>query len=117
MNIPRLLSSDSLCGTDVKNPQGQDIGKVSDLMINLRTGKVEYAVLDFGGFLGIGNKLFAVPYGAFAVDTKDDEMVLDVDKEYLEKAPGFDKENWPNFASPQFADEHNSYYRNKISSH
>ena len=114
MKYPRLLSSSSINGTHVKNPKGEDIGNVKELMINTSTGKVEYAVLSFGGFLGLGDKLFAVPYGAFSLDTQEENLVLDVDKEYLENAPGFDKNDWPDFASQQFVDQHQSYYQRKL---
>lgn len=66
-----------------------------DLVLDPRTGRVAYAVLDFGGFLGIGNKLFAVPLESMTLDTKAHRFVLDVDKERLENAPGFDKSDWP----------------------
>ena len=117
MTNHRLLSSSSLTGTDVKNPKGEDIGEIKDLMINLRSGEIEYCVLSFGGVLGMGDKLFAVPFGAFALDTEEHLLVLDADKERLENAPGFDKDNWPDFASPAFREQHMSHYRVKVASH
>ena len=92
------LSATSLTGTDVRNAQGEDLGKIEDLMVDTNTGEVDYAVVSFGGFLGLGDKLFAVPIQAFTVDTDDEELVLNETKERLEKAPGFDKDNWPNHA-------------------
>lgn len=91
----RALSSSSLNGTDVVNPQGEDLGHVEDLMIDLNTGRVLYTVLSFGGILGIGNKLFAVPFQAFTVNQDDENFILNMDKERLKNAPGFDKESWP----------------------
>lgn len=90
-----LLSASSLNGTKVKNPKGEDLGELKELMIDIDTGRVAYAVLSYGGFLGMGDKLFAVPWGAFAVDTHNEQIVLDLPKEKLERAPGFDKDHWP----------------------
>ncbi|QDV07285.1 PRC-barrel domain protein [Planctomycetes bacterium Poly30] len=99
---PRLLSSSSFEGTKVRNLDKKDIGHIKDLMINLHTGRVAYAVLSFGGFMGLGNKLFAVPFEAFKLDTGDEELILDARKDVLEKMKGFDEDNWPDFADPEF---------------
>lgn len=94
-----VLSSSSLCGDNVKNSQGESLGEVKDFMINTGTGRVEYAVVSFGGFLGMGDKLFAVPLEAMTLDTEDECFILDVPKERLENAPGFDKDEWPSNAN------------------
>lgn len=104
------LSATSLIGDDVRNASGDDLGKIEDLMINTATGKVEYAVLSFGGFLGIGDKLFAVPLEAMRVDTDDKCLVLNETKERLENAPGFDKDNWPHSPDPKWNNEVRAYY-------
>jgi sporulation protein YlmC with PRC-barrel domain len=104
------LSSSSLTGTDVRNAQGENLGDIKDLMIDVESGRVAYAVLDFGGFLGIGDKYFAVPLEAFRVDTGDEELVLDVSKEHLDNAPGFDKNDWPSGADRTFTNTARSYY-------
>jgi sporulation protein YlmC with PRC-barrel domain len=91
----RVMSASSLSGDHVKNKAGDDLGKVTDIMIDVPTGKVAYAVLSFGGVLGMGNKLFAVPWGALMLDEDNKEFVMNVDKSVLENAPGFDKDNWP----------------------
>ncbi len=111
-HTPRLLSSSSITGTDVKNPSGENIGEIKDLMIDWSSGKVAYAVLSFGGFLGMGDKLFAIPLEAFEFDTADsnDRIVLDADKDSLENAPGFDKDNWPNSADNDFTRKVYSHY-------
>jgi sporulation protein YlmC with PRC-barrel domain len=100
---PLVLSSSSLCKDHVKNAAGENLGKIEDLMIDLYTGRIAYAVLSFGGFLKMGNKLFAVPWEALTVDILKKEFVLDVDKSRLENATGFDKDHWPNMADPTFA--------------
>lgn len=98
----RILSATSIKGTEVKNLSNENIGEIQDLMVNLETGNVEYAVLSFGGFLGIGDKYFAVPVEALKFNTKDEVITMDVNKERLKNAPGFDKDNWPLEASPEF---------------
>lgn len=80
-------------------------------MIDTTSGKVAYGVLSFGGVLGMGNKLFAVPWDALTVDGEDKCLVLNVSKERLKDAPGFDKDHWPDFAEPAFADKLRGYYR------
>ena len=81
-----LLSSSSLVNTDVKNTENQDIGTITDLMIDITHGKIAYAVLSFGGFMGFGDKLFAIPWRALTVDTVDEKFVLNISKDMLEQA-------------------------------
>lgn len=90
-----VLSATTMIGDDVKNRAGEDLGNLEEIMIDATDGRVAYAVVSFGGFLGLGDKLFAVPWGAISVDTDDHAVVLNVDKDVLENAPGFDKDNWP----------------------
>lgn len=93
-----ILSSSTMEGTAIKNPAGDDLGDIKDLMIDLTTSRVAYAVVSFGGLLGIGSKLFAVPLQALKQDPVNKCFVLDTSKEALENAHGFDKDNWPDFA-------------------
>jgi sporulation protein YlmC with PRC-barrel domain len=104
--------SSQLVGMPVQNAAGEDLGKIEDLVLDLNTGRVRYAALSFGGFLGVGDKLFAVPWGALRMKTvgEDTTFVLDVSKERLEKAPGFSKDQWPNMAEPNWAREIDTYY-------
>jgi sporulation protein YlmC with PRC-barrel domain len=104
------LSSSSITGTDVVNPQGENLGHIEDLMIDLDTGRISYAVLSFGGIFGIGNKLFAVPLESLTINTEDENFVMDIDKERLEDAPGFDKDNWPETNNNTFRTEVYTYY-------
>lgn len=105
-----MLSTDTLCGESVCNPAGEDLGKIEDFMLNVNDGSVQYAVLSFGGIMGLGDKLFAVPMRALNLDTDKEKFILNVPKEKLEDAPGFDKDNWPNMADPSFATDINRYY-------
>ena len=90
-----ILSSTSITGTNVTNSKGENLGEVKDLMIDTQSGTVNYAVLSFGGFLGLGDKYFAVPFEAFSVNEATETFVLNVSKDVLENAPGFDKSSWP----------------------
>ncbi len=106
----RLLSASSINGTNVTNHAGESLGEIKDFMVNPATGKVDYAVLSFGGFLGMGDKYFAIPWDSFSTDRSDEEMVLNVPKDRLEKAPGFDKDNWPSSANDKYLTSVNEYY-------
>lgn len=97
-----ILSSTSITGTNVTNAKGENLGEVKDLMIDIESGTVNYAVLSFGGFLGMGDKYFAVPFEAFSVNQTTETFVLNVDKEVLKKTPGFDKDNWPKSSNTSF---------------
>ena len=105
-----VLSASALKGDKVVNRQGEDLGKIEELMIDLDRGRIAYAVLSFGGFLGMGDKLFAIPWQAFGVDTVEKRLVLNADKELLKKAPGFDKSSWPNMADPTWGTTLYGYY-------
>jgi hypothetical protein len=94
-NIPLFLTARTINGDKVINTAKEHLGKIEDLMIDLENGRVAYAVLSFGGFLGLGNKLFAVPWEALTARPHEHAFVLNVGKETLEKAEGFDKDDWP----------------------
>lgn len=91
----KMLTTSTLTNEPVRNRMGENIGKVEDYMLDLQRGCIEYAVLSFGGVLGIGEKLFAVPWHSFTLDTVNHNFILDVTKDQLDNAPGFDKSNWP----------------------
>jgi sporulation protein YlmC with PRC-barrel domain len=106
----RILSAGTLEGDRIRNSAGEDLGKLEDIMIDVTSGRVAYAVLSFGGFLGIGNKLFAIPWQTLKLDEVNHEFILDVDRNTLENAPGFDKDNWPDMADPDFGNNVYNYY-------
>ena len=97
-NYPRVLSASSIMGHKVVNTAGEQLGSIKELMIDLDGGLIAYAVLSFGGILGMGDKLFAIPWEALTIDEENRTLILDVDKAVLENAPGFDKDNWPDNA-------------------
>lgn len=105
-----VLSATTMIGDHVMNRAGEDLGKIEELMIDLDRGSVAYAVLSFGGFLGMGDKLFAIPFQALKLDADRDSFLLDVDKEKLKKAPGFDKDKWPSTADRTWGSQIHSYY-------
>ena len=101
-------------GMSVENSAGKELGTVQDIVIDVRAGQIRYAALSYGGFLGIGDKLFAVPWDAFQHrhDASSDthKLVLSIDDESLKNAPGFNQNNWPDFATAQFNSEIDKYY-------
>lgn len=106
----KTLSATTIIGDDVRNTSGEDLGEVTDIMLDLETGNIAYAVVDMGGFLGIGGKLFAVPWSAMTLDTGEHEFVVDIDKTRLENAPGFDKDDWPDFSDRVWGKSVYDYY-------
>ena len=109
----RVLSASTLSGNSVRNTAGDNLGTIDEIMIDIPTGRVAYAVLSFGGFLGMGDKLFAVPWSALKVDEDEKCFILNVDKPTIEAAPGFDKDNWPNMSDTTWGSEISSYYHVK----
>lgn len=108
--MPHVLSSGTITGDSVVNPQGENLGTIKDLMIEIDSGQVAYAVLDFGSFLGMGGKLFAVPWHALQLQPEQKRFQLDVRKEQLEQAHGFDPEHWPDMADRSWqTDVHKVY--------
>jgi len=104
------VKASSMIGTDVVNSKGESLGDVKEVVIDPRSGKVAYAVVSFGGFLSMGEKLFAIPFSAFNYDTIENEYVLDVSKERLEAAPGFDANHWPSMAEEKWNRDVYKYY-------
>ena len=99
---PQLMGANTLIGNDVYNLAEDDLGDIKEIMLDMESGRIVYAVLSYGGILGIGEKLFAVPWGALTLDTKNKRFILNVEKDKLENAPGFDKDNWPDVADPSW---------------
>ena len=95
---PRVRRASSITGSGVKNPRGDDLGKIEDLMIDEPNGRIAYVVLAYGGFLGMGDKFFAIPWEALMARSQDGSFVLDLDESILKNAPGFDKDHWPTTA-------------------
>jgi sporulation protein YlmC with PRC-barrel domain len=107
---PRIMAADTLEGNEVKNPQGENLGEIQHIMIDVLSGRVAYAVLSFGGVFGVGDKLFAIPWTALQLDTDNKCFVLSASKEQLKSAEGFDKDHWPSWADQRWARGLHEFY-------
>lgn len=104
-NTPvQFLTASTITGNKVYNGSDEKLGEVKDLMLNIHSGKIEYVVIEFGGFLGIGEKYFAVPFKSLLLDTKRHAFIFNQQREVMEKAPGFDKDHWPETNSNHWED-------------
>jgi sporulation protein YlmC with PRC-barrel domain len=109
---PQVMAATTLQGDKVLNLQGETLGEIRDIMLDVPSGRIAYAVLSFGGVMGIGDKLFAIPWSALTLDADRHCFLLDIDKEHLIDAPGFDKDHWPSMADPTWGiDVHSFYHR------
>jgi sporulation protein YlmC with PRC-barrel domain len=111
----RLHRASEAVGMQVRNAAGEKLGKVEDIVIGANAGDIRYLALSFGGLLGIGDKYFAVPWDAAAVqydaNSKGFFVMFDATKDQLKNAPGFDKDHWPNFADEQWAKQIQDHYQ------
>lgn len=107
---PEIMAASSFEGETVVNTQGETLGEIEEVMLDVRGGRIAYAVMSAGGFLGIGEKYFAVPWSAFTMDTDQKAFILDVDKQRLMNAPGFDKDHWPAMGDQSWAGQVHRYY-------
>jgi sporulation protein YlmC with PRC-barrel domain len=107
---PNVMDAATLTGDSVVNAAGEDLGKIEAIMLDVTSARIAYAVLSFGGLLGMGKKLFALPWGALTLDAVEKRFILDASKEKLENAEGFDKDHWPSMANPALATRLYSYY-------
>ena len=98
-----VLKASDLIGMKVEGTDGKKLGDIKDLVVDPMDGDIDYAVLDYGGFLGVGDKYFAVPWEAFKFSDDGKKVILDVTKKDLKQAPGFDKKHWPDLSSREEA--------------
>ena len=104
------LKASSIVDTKVLNPENESLGDIREIVIDPATGRVAYAVLSFGSFLGMGGKLFAVPFAALKYNVTTGSYYLDIAKERLEAAPGFDPEHWPSMADEKWNSDVHAFY-------
>ena len=104
-----ILTASSIIGDKVENLQNETLGEINNLMINVQSGKVEYVIVEHGGFLGMGEKLFAIPFEQLELDPVKEVYILNRSIEFFEKAPGFDNEHWPDTNSHAF-EKANTYW-------
>ncbi len=105
----RYLTASSLEGDKVVNPGGEHLGEIKEIMLDLESGSIDYFVIEFGGFLGLGVKYFAIPFRLLKLDSPNKRFVFEQAREILEKAPGFDMDHWPD--TNLHFDEVHSYWR------
>lgn len=91
----KVLTASSIIGDKVFNKTGEDLGKIMDIMLDLKAGRIEYVIIAFGGFLGMRQKYFAVPFESLTLDTAQQAFVYDQSKKSFENYPGFDRDHWP----------------------
>lgn len=104
------VKASDFIGTSVVDREDQNLGDIKELVIDRSSGKVAYAVVAFGGFLGMGEKLFAIPFSAFKFNAAENEYILDIPKDRLKDAPGFDTNHWPAFGDEKWnRDVHHHY--------
>lgn len=107
---PIVKANREVVGRKVINTQGENLGKIEEVMLDSVPGRIAYAVLSFGGFLGLNDKLFAVPWNSLHYDPSQGAFVLRADKRFLENAPGFNKDNWPDMADTGWRSTVYTYY-------
>ncbi len=106
----RIVPASQVTGNQVQNLSGDKLGKIEDVMLDDASATIAYAVLSFGGFMGMGDKLFAVPWNALTLIEGEDYFLLDVEEEVLENAPGFEKDDWPDFADRRWGSDIHAHY-------
>jgi sporulation protein YlmC with PRC-barrel domain len=110
--IRSVLSASTLTGDTVENDKGEKLGKLEDIMLDLQSGKIAYAVLSFGGFLGMGEKLFALPWSKLHVDQVKKCIILNASKELFKDMPGFNKDHYPDMSDPKWQTKITTFYQN-----
>ena len=104
-----VISSDKVEGASVFNAAGDKLGSIDDLMIDRLSGQVKYAVLEFGGFLGMGTDRYPIPWTMLRYDTKHDGYIAPLDKAKLEKAPKYAEDRMPAYDT-DYSNRVNTYY-------
>ncbi len=107
----RLIASDKVEGTAVYNPSGERIGEVYNFMVDKRSGRVAYAVMSFGGFLGIAQRYHPIPWQVLTYDTDLSGYVVDLDEKTLKGAPSFARDEAPDWGSRDWETHIHDYYR------
>lgn len=108
-----VKANDEIVGVKVMNSANENLGEISEVMLDKKTGQVAYVVLESGSFLGMGGKLFALPWNSINYDESKDCFKLEIDKDRLKNAPGFDKDHWPDMADRTWGQSIYTYYKAK----
>jgi sporulation protein YlmC with PRC-barrel domain len=108
----KVHRASELIGSNIENHQGDNLGEIEDLVMDPATGRISYAVLSYGGVLGIGDRLTAVPFTALSPKPDEpDKFVLNIERERLEQAPGFEPREWPDLTDPNYTRQVDEFYR------
>ena len=107
---PDVMAASTLEGTKVMSSDGEHVGKISDIMLDVRSGTIAYAVLSEGGFLGMGTTLHAIPWSALTLDTDEKCFRVDITAQQIKDEPGFDKDHWPSMADAAWGTAVHQYY-------
>jgi sporulation protein YlmC with PRC-barrel domain len=106
----RILTASTIIGDRIENTQGEHVGDIKDIMLDVRQGNIAYIVMEHAGILGLNEKLFAIPYHALKLDQVNQKFIINGDKELFENAPGFDKEHWPGTNTHAYFQHVGSYW-------
>lgn len=106
----RWQKATDLTGKSIANASDKDLGTLKDIVVDANSGRILYGVVSYGGFLGLGNKLFAVPWQSLRLTDDAKKIILNIDEERLKNAEGFDQQQWPNFADERWATSTYEYY-------
>jgi sporulation protein YlmC with PRC-barrel domain len=115
MAAASLVLMDRVQGARVVNAQGADLGKIDDIAVDMPSGQAVYAILSYGGFIGLGNKRFAVPWDMLRYDAERDAFAIDMPEDKLKNAPSFDEANLQDIADPRWAKPLHDYYGSRAS--
>ncbi len=107
---PRLLTANTLTGNRVVNHADETLGHIEEIMLDTELGLIAYAVMASGGFLGLSERLFAIPWSAMTLDPVRGCFVMNASKDYFDHAPGFDKDHWPSMADTEWHEDVHQYY-------
>lgn len=107
---PDVMAASTLDGDKILSTDGEEVGKVKEIMLDVQGGRIAYVVMSCGGFLGIGDKLLAIPWNALTLDTTRKCFLVSLSSERIKNAPGFDKQHWPSMADATWATSIHQYY-------
>lgn len=104
------IRASTVRGTDVYNARGEHLGHIDDIVLGKTTGQAEYAIMSFGGFLGLGERFHPLPWQSLSYDTGVGGYVVDVSREQLEGAPSYATADEPNWDDPEYGRTIRGYY-------
>ncbi|WP_194720958.1 PRC-barrel domain-containing protein [Noviherbaspirillum malthae] len=109
-----LYRSTKIIGTTLRDAKEKKIGNIKDLVLDRERGEIAYAVVSFGGVLGVGRKLHAIPWQALEVGDDGRHYILHADRETINQAPSFDMAKWPNMADPKWSGDIDRYWNRMV---